>query len=616
MANPPTGTTVPPTAPPFRGSNWGRTGEPGAAFIGLSKPSRGRGTGVRGARGTRGGRGRASGDPSNSTGPPPKVVHTPPKSKVSPSPVTPDPSTTPSKPPIASPTTPAKTKAASTRPPRNNIPPALVVDSSSLTSSAPSTAPVNPSPRTSSRRKRSQQQHPKPPASASGKLEVPDQHLSRPYRSHSGLASPSPLSKTIPPVKSASAGHAESTFDIRTDIDALVERVRAVAMAENRPTTPGSHIDWAGDEDDTLPDLNDWGVTAGSNSVEVDDGMSPLSVAGLRPLPDPTERLLPSKPPNGNEKSTSISVPATVQGSVPSDVPIHTNKPSIPSERKKPARAQVPRPLQLNDHKHTSGDPIKIPLASAPSDKSFDLEYTPANKPHTASLEHFKHPLHPSLPPKPVSAVENIITQPKSGTSAVPMRAPVSLKPTENNDPNVSLPATKVVAVEQPIVKPAEEPTPIPVSQPVPTPPSIVTPSTESVPEEKPRDEGLAASIHAPQVGPSESLSATNFTPSNLAPSPFNPTHARNHTLGRNHPPHSAPSHAFPHGYSRSGSSTPRGHPAYHARTHSTPPPSTFRAHHATRPVITGDAISRLARTIGNASVSPSRTAGVAASKQ
>ncbi|KAI6035230.1 hypothetical protein F5J12DRAFT_778731 [Pisolithus orientalis] len=49
--------------------------------------------------------------------------------------------------------------------------------------------------------------------------------------------------------------------EVRHDIEALVERVRAVAMAENRPTTPGSHIDWAGDEDDSLPDLDDWGVT-------------------------------------------------------------------------------------------------------------------------------------------------------------------------------------------------------------------------------------------------------------------------------------------------------------------------------------------------------------------
>lgn len=84
---------------------------------------------------------------------------------------------------------------------------------------------------------------------------------------------------------------------MRNNIDALVERVRAVAMADNRPSTPGSHIDWAGEDDDSLPDLDDWGVTP---TGRVTDAMSPVGVDGLKSLPDvphtPPPAGLPQEP--------------------------------------------------------------------------------------------------------------------------------------------------------------------------------------------------------------------------------------------------------------------------------------------------------------------------------
>ncbi|EEB94644.1 hypothetical protein MPER_06508, partial [Moniliophthora perniciosa FA553] len=88
------------------------------------------------------------------------------------------------------------------------------------------------------------------------------------------------------------------------NIDALVERVRAVAM--DRPLTPGSgsHLDWAGDDDDSLPDLDDWGVHTEKHegAKEKDEQkevngvneqikgkellISPIMIDGLRSLPD------------------------------------------------------------------------------------------------------------------------------------------------------------------------------------------------------------------------------------------------------------------------------------------------------------------------------------------
>ena len=97
-------------------------------------------------------------------------------------------------------------------------------------------------------------------------------------------------------------------FDIRTDIDALVERVRAVAI--DRPRTPGT-VDWAGDDDDSLPDLQDWGVKT----------ISPIIVDGLKALPEPTvPKTLPPKPPSLPPKpaDTTFSIGSV---SAPSDRP-------------------------------------------------------------------------------------------------------------------------------------------------------------------------------------------------------------------------------------------------------------------------------------------------------
>ncbi|KAJ3761671.1 hypothetical protein EV360DRAFT_20553, partial [Lentinula raphanica] len=94
---------------------------------------------------------------------------------------------------------------------------------------------------------------------------------------------------------------------ITDEINALVEHVRAGALTPNGPITPftPSHLDWAGDdeEDGSLPDLNDWGVSTSSaepqkdtepvNNVEPDTNastkiaaISPILVEGLKSLPE------------------------------------------------------------------------------------------------------------------------------------------------------------------------------------------------------------------------------------------------------------------------------------------------------------------------------------------
>jgi hypothetical protein len=556
----------------------------------------------RGTRGGRGSRGRPHRGSSNNSESQVKVPDTSQGS------ATPSPSTLlqppAPKPSISSPITPTKTKPNSNR--NSRTMPILVVDSSSVNDKTPSTASGNSSSRSSNRRRRSQQQV---PAITTTKLDVPDSKFLRPHRARSGPPTPSLSPKDIPPHLPPTAGP-DSAFDIRNDIDALVERVRAVAM-DNRPTTPGSHIDWAGDEDDTLPDLDDWGVTAGSNSGNANDNtISPLSVSGLIPLPEPCTQLLVTPPPKANHSNSASPVAANGSNeptAIPSNEQIaasseRPNKSSPSVDKKNFSRAQAPRPLQLNEHSRRTDDPPKIPPASAPPDKSFSFITAPPPLPRSATSEHFKLPLHPSLPQKPVTVVDSIIAQQKPGTSAMPMRAPVPLKPLMENVGN-KIAGHVIVPVDNGDTRSTDEPTVHLDSEEQPLSSAIQTSNSVPVQPAQPSPvEGLPASIHAPK--PSSDLLSPANSAINTTSTTFNPAHARNHTVGHPHP-HSAPHHFF----SRSASSTPRGHFAahngHHARTRSTPPPSNFRAPHAVRPVITGDAISRLARTIGN--ISPSK---------
>lgn len=141
---------------------------------------------------------------------------------------------------------------------------------------------------------------------------------------------------------------------------------------------------------------------------------------------------------------------------------------------------------------------------------------------------------------------------------------------------------------------------------------------------------GLRASIHAPsnepyaeplrsapgslqtlsplqqQSGPAPQQSF--FTPPRNPPPPRNPvnlTHNRAHTVGRPaHPPfnHSTPRSARLGPRQPGFSTPPTSVQREHARTQSSPPTNgtQHRSPLNHRPVITGDAISRLARTIGS----------------
>ncbi|KAJ7638621.1 hypothetical protein FB45DRAFT_903377 [Roridomyces roridus] len=465
--------TAVPSPAASRTRDWVRTAEPGSAFNGLGRGGRGGGGGGGGRGRNRSGRGR------NGSGTTANMSRSPSTSTSVDKPSTGEGSSNPKQaaPPALAPvaeksnnatTTPAPSRSKGQRKPSRAAAPAIptVV----VGPATPSVEASAPAPRPSNRRRRSQQLGSKGngnPA-ASLKVNVPaslDDKLLRPQGRLLPHSAPPP-SKDTPP-------HLAGAFDVRNNIDALVERVRAVAM-DNRPSTPGSasHIDWAGDDDEGLPDLDDWGVT--TSTADKDEMISPIIVDGLKTLPEPTVK------------------PPTPSGDVKEE-------------------AVVPFAM---DQKHAE--------TAAP-------------------------PLPPSLPVKPVTS------------SSTANSTPVSVSDSSQSPPD---PQAK-----------------------------------ESDADSDSGREGLSASIHAPAI--SNSLSA----PSNLNTAPsqesaFNPTHNRAQTVGR-HFPQSAPVN-FNSRFSRSGASTPRGGGHQHARTHSSPPAGSLLNHRPvhSRPIITGDAISRLARTI------------------
>lgn len=377
------------------------------------------------------------------------------------------------------------------------------------------------------------------------------------------------------------------SFDIRHDIDAFVERVRAVAM--DRPHTPGSHIDWASDDADSLPDLPDWGIT----STGVDSGktnvISPILEDALRPLPslEPgTPTIASSSDDHSDGDVHDVHEDSSITSSSPqegSDVPCQDNLMVV---GKSPVGLTCKTEL---DERNTGVGKDLAPdlskLVPIPRSKS-PVSKQPLSGSISPSKAGGRLPIHPSLPLKPITTAE-----PETSEADRQIHLPSAVsKPSFESGLGQSMHA------------PAQK---------------VVLPESQSVKSQSP-ERGLAASMHAPVAS---TRSAPSHISSHSAPdlSPFQPAHSRSRASGRSlhhRQPHSTSVTNFSDHHLDSDRAG-RGEMAQHARTHSSPPTGlgTSTAHtrsiHATRPVITGDAISRLARTLGGAGIPKREVVGV-----
>jgi hypothetical protein len=567
----------------FRGMNRGRGGRGGRRGLG-----EGRGRGTRGSGAPR--RGNAAADPSSQS----KLVTlaSPPAVKTGPS--VPQRSMSGSS---AAATTPPKHKAPSKPNARNT--PALVVASSSPKAEKVdvSQSTNTKAPRGTNRRRRSQL-HTQPPAVPPLSLS-PNQAPARTQRSRSGP--PTPI-KNQPP--NFSAAPQVSTFDMRRHIDDLVEHVRAVAM-DNRPTTPGSHIDWAGDEDDSLPDLHDWGVTTGANTDARSEIISPIIVDGLKPLPEAVAII--SSPSVVCTEPANLTMPATVapdvnnaQGTRSQAWRMSSSRPNLSSSRPDKGKQR------------TKGRPPPPGLAQLSADGQAP-DPTPGKEKSRPVQSFAAQPEQPSRFPDQHHSPAGLHGSSKGTESPVANSAPAQSVPT----------LTVGVAQRDDVVQPAGFPVGLDTGS------NKGHPDLESLP-------GLEASIHAPKDSASKvsslsprqpEISISVVDPSVSTPPPLarpgwpssrglNSFHRRSHTIGR-HPNHEPPDTTYhfkqtPRRVDARHDDSAPPHGDHHPRTHSTPPPgSPYRPAQSHRPVITGDAISRLARTINNSSIKSQPSAPV-----
>lgn len=374
------------------------------------------------------------------------------------------------------------------------------------------------------RRKRSQAQNklPLPPPSFLGG-HVRKQSVAS-DKGSSSVEKPSAVSSKDAPPHMAPPSAVTRESDLAHNIDALVERVRAVAM--DRPHSPGSHFDWAGDEDDSLPDLDDWGVTSSLSTtgpITEGPGSDVVSVSVISPILQDTLKPLPS--------ITDIDLPTP-------SIKLHEANEAEPI-----ANTQVISDVEDTTPRSVTGD-------ATPSDNPIAAKSATAND-------------------SPVLEVLNDGHEHNAEQSSKASHSPI-VAPSSFSD-----------------------------HHPVPAKPSARPQSADFSFKSSSSERGLSASIHA--MSPS-TATATHLQPRNAPQSHrdgFNPSHSRTHTFGR-----------FKND-SHSDSDRPRrGGDFSHGRNHSTPPtglgtnPSHARAPHATRPVISGDAITRLARTLGGTSAS------------
>jgi hypothetical protein len=385
------------------------------------------------------------------------------------------------------------------------------------------------------------------------------------HRSNRGSLPDSPRNASTP----LSARIPLDSPDMRREIDNLVEHVRAVAMDNTPSTSGGGHFDWAGDEDDSLPDLDDWGVTTANAGLKDE----PKVGEGSKPLYDPVEDVPSSPVVSKSVDLYDVAPPITmtVDSSLDSDDPF--SEQSIVPKVSLPAHRRVPTRLEGNLLKHSHPlrqiDPTTIPL----------LEHDPSNK--TLSLD---------------NASYSVLLPTCTSQCGQPAVSPPSLRIKERRD----ITADDDVTGED--ISAALEASNEIYAQPAKGYQMVV--SQYLHPELEPtRTDDFQTLIHFPETrftSEFDRLSASQAPP---------------HSSRRHDDRHPLPASAtfLPPRLSRSRSPTPHrtfspSHLGRHVRTHSSPQPGVslpHRAPQAQRPIISGDAISRLAFAINSASLTP-----------
>ncbi|KAJ4472284.1 hypothetical protein J3R30DRAFT_3709730 [Lentinula aciculospora] len=456
--------------------------------------------------------------------------------------------------------------------------------------------------------------------------------------------------KTIPQITVPPPSTTSTT--ITDEINALVQHVRAGALTPNGPITPftPSHIDWAGDEeeDGSLPDLNDWGVSTSSGEAPKDaetassgpvmklNAISPILVEGLKSLPEPK---VPEHP--GLEAEAKTASP------VPSPEPLPSKKASSPGTNSASHSFSLHASLPPKPTSNPTSRTPKNKAAVAVNTRSGNTSRPPRNsrgsRNNLAGTQPGPEPTNDTNhknPSKPVSGGVSLSTSITALNQGPAVLTPPD-SPQKGFTVTDSMHAPKTFKVEPASTGPVQAKVNIPASLNING--NFVAKSGSYVPPHTRNARSTFVPTPAPPPGSSGGLTA-EFTFPSLSPSPisghyptgprgpggsagesggsgrlqerfngrnsafngigfgrntFNPrnnpaprhyqqdlNHSTNHFL-RDRPVHQP--------QAQSHSSDPHSSSPHHTPRHT---PQHSRDHSASRPVITGDAISKLARTI------------------
>lgn len=582
-----------------------------------------------GNRGNRGGRGRGRG--GRGGGPPRKDSTSAPQDPAAPTPkVVVDPPTTTNTPAEPSPIPESNPKP---KPAKRNS--AAASEDSTSVSSHTGARPPNT-------RKRSNQGRRQSTSSNSQSKLLNVQTSSR--KASTEPSSPNPA-KDLPP-HLAPATPATPATELKSNLDALVEHVRAGAM--ERPHTPGSHFDWA-DEDDGLPDLNDWGYPGGvTASMQPEE---PTTSIPLIPEDEPLETEIPEVKVEGEGEPAPAETKSqdAQPGPVPNAPPPTHNVQKTRSKRGgrlrgDPRPQKTPPALNLTDtvSQGSSLSPVQPTSATV----------TPhTSKPQGAKRQNQNRGQNPRNNQGRTNPKDNNNNngdgrqRGRNGAAAAPPMHNTKADPKADHTPPAQSQAPAQGSdILQPVAHPPTE------SDPKPSKPEGDTlPGKErkkGKPTETPRKTDTTDLIPIPTTprdAPQEPKPAQDDVKPNSPHdrrnrNSYNPSHSRSHTYGgrtQGGPPHSASTPNFPHHSSDTNPASPPSsnpHPPNshqspgprssglsptpksagferHSRNYSSPPGvgGATRQPQATRPVLTGDALSRLARSLGSTPSSPKK---------
>lgn len=188
-------------------------------------------------------------------------------------------------------------------------------------------------------------------------------------------------------------------------------------MEGNRSSSPATHIDWAGDDDDSLPDLEDWGISSKKVSESSDDATKVEKSTTISEIHKIEDTPLSSSI-GSNAKSSAT------QGSIESNLSMDSPSQRARSERKRErgrGRDKDKKMTVINNtisstdsNLSTSTTPrkslierISSPVRPAPIMVSSQPDKSPIRTAHDTSEARSPAstlPYHPSLPPKPLTS--------------------------------------------------------------------------------------------------------------------------------------------------------------------------------------------------------------------